>query len=58
MRLLILIFLIINEHYLGDSFYFDTAGGNPAGWTIDEEGGTINVIAEVGNHKKVVELDK
>ena len=39
------------------SFNDDTIGGDPAGWTVGESGGTINVIAEMDDHKKVVELD-
>ncbi|KKN01864.1 hypothetical protein LCGC14_1123460, partial [marine sediment metagenome] len=38
------------------SFEDDTDGGNPAGWTLGETGGTVNVIAEKDNHKKVLEL--
>ncbi|KKM91317.1 hypothetical protein LCGC14_1229740, partial [marine sediment metagenome] len=39
------------------SFENDLIGSNPAGWTVYEGGGTVNIIGSVGNHKKVVELD-
>ena len=38
-------------------FRDDAIGGNPAGWSITETGGTVNVIAEFDGHKKVVEFD-
>jgi len=38
-------------------FRDDTVGADPSGWTVDEAGGTINVIASLEGHKKVVELD-
>ena len=38
------------------NFKDDTVGGDPTGWVLDEDGGTINVIAELDGHKKVVEL--
>ncbi|KKK96077.1 hypothetical protein LCGC14_2666400, partial [marine sediment metagenome] len=39
------------------SFEGDLIGSNPAGWTVYEGGGTVNVIGSVGNHKKVVGID-
>lgn len=38
------------------TFTDDTVGGNPAGWTVYESGGTVNVIAGIGGREKVVEL--
>lgn len=38
------------------NFEDDTVGGNPTGWTVYETGGTVNIIASVGTHNKVVEL--
>ena len=38
-------------------FENDKIGGDPLGWTIDEGGGTCNVIASEGNHSKIVELN-
>ena len=37
-------------------FENDEDGSDPSGWTVDETGGTVNVIAEIGGHKKVVEM--
>jgi len=37
-------------------FKYDTIGSDPAGWTVTETGGTVNVISDVGQHKKVLEL--
>ncbi len=47
------------QHFPGTyDFKDDMVGGNPAGFTIhDEGGGTINIIAEYQNHKKVLELN-
>ncbi len=39
------------------NFKDDTVGGNPSGWTLDEGGGTINIIASIDGHRNVVELD-
>jgi len=39
------------------NFEDDDVGANPAGWTVEEAGGTINVIAELDGHKKVLELN-
>lgn len=39
------------------SFTDDVIGGDPAGWSIDETGGTINVISDLGGHNKIVELN-
>ena len=45
--------------YYGATYNFrdDIIGGNPAGWTIDEGGGTVNIISDLDGHKKVVELN-
>ena len=40
------------------NFKDDAVGANPAGWTFDEIGGTINVIASFDGHRKVVELNR
>jgi len=46
-----------SEHHPGTySFTNDADGENPAGWTIVETGGTVNVIAEKDNHYKVLEF--
>ena len=39
------------------NFKDDADGDNPTGWTVDEGGGTINVIALLDGHRKVVEMD-
>ena len=39
------------------SFNDDIVGGNPAGWSLYESGGNINVIDEKDGHRKVVELN-
>lgn len=39
------------------SFTYDADGSNPKGWTVVETGGTVDVIAELDGHKKVVDLD-
>ncbi len=38
------------------SFEGDDIGDNPAGFSVLESGGTVNVIGGIGGHKKVVEL--
>ncbi|MFX1256670.1 MAG: hypothetical protein ACFFAN_02340 [Promethearchaeota archaeon] len=38
------------------SFTQDQIGSNPDGWTIDESGGIVNVIAGIDGHSKVLEL--
>lgn len=38
------------------NFWKDTDGENPAGLTIDEAGGTVEVISNFDGHKKVLEL--
>lgn len=38
------------------SFEDDTVGENPTSWTVDETGGTVNIISSFINHEKVVEL--
>ena len=47
-----------NDMIYGATYNFknDDIGGNPAGWTLDEVGGTVNVISDLDGHKKVVEL--
>ncbi|KKK76816.1 hypothetical protein LCGC14_2859840, partial [marine sediment metagenome] len=40
-----------------NSFEDDLVGGNPTGWSVNEAGGTIDVIASEAGHRKVVELD-
>jgi hypothetical protein len=44
------------DYYGTYSFTDDTVGGNPAGWSVGELGGTVNVVAEKDDHKKVLEL--
>ncbi|MBS3741868.1 MAG: hypothetical protein KGY74_07090 [Candidatus Cloacimonetes bacterium] len=39
------------------SFEDDADGSNPSGWTMDEGGGTAQIISEKDGHNKVVELD-
>lgn len=43
-------------YYATYDFRDDVIGGNPSGFIIDENGGTINIIAEKDNHKKVLEF--
>ncbi|MFX1257221.1 MAG: PKD domain-containing protein, partial [Promethearchaeota archaeon] len=38
------------------NFKNEIVGSNPNGWTIDESGGTINVISGIDGHSKVLEL--
>jgi hypothetical protein len=38
-------------------FYTDDDGSNPSDWTLDEGGGTVNVISGLDGHLKVVELN-
>jgi len=40
------------------SFEGDANGVNPAGWTLEETGGTVNVISDLDNHNKVLEIDQ
>ena len=37
-------------------FENDQVGNNPDKWTVDESGGTVNVISDLGGHEKVVEI--
>ncbi|MFX1256669.1 MAG: hypothetical protein ACFFAN_02335 [Promethearchaeota archaeon] len=37
-------------------FENDLDNSNPDGWTIDESGGTVDVIAGIDGHSKVLEL--
>jgi len=37
-------------------FENDQVGNNPDKWTVDESGGTVNVISNLGGHEKVVEI--
>jgi len=47
----------MNGYYPGTyGFENDGDGTVPEGWATYEGGGTVNVINEVGNHKKVLEL--
>lgn len=42
------------------NFLDDVVGGQPAGWTVSREGGedgTVQIIALLGAHRKVLELD-
>jgi len=39
------------------SFTNDDLGSDPEDWTIDETGGTINVIALEGSHNKIIEFN-
>jgi len=38
------------------SFENDMVGGDPNDFTIDESGGTVNVVSEIGEHKNILEL--
>ncbi|MBD3312796.1 hypothetical protein GF352_05075, partial [archaeon] len=38
------------------SFTDDEVGSAPSGWTVDETGGTVQVIGDLGAHHKVLEL--
>lgn len=49
--------VILFYHKATYNFKDDAIGGNPAGWVLDEFGGTVNIIASFDGHKKVVELD-
>ena len=40
------------------NFRDDANGGNPTDWTLDEVGGTINIIASFDGHKKVTEISR
>ncbi|MFX0105216.1 MAG: hypothetical protein ACFE75_06975 [Candidatus Hodarchaeota archaeon] len=49
----------IDGYYLGTyGFENDEDGSNPSGWTCTQTGGWIDVIAEKGGHKKVVQFYK
>ncbi|KKM26173.1 hypothetical protein LCGC14_1587460 [marine sediment metagenome] len=49
---------ITDDDYRGVwTFKDDTIGGNPAGFTIVETGGTVNVIASKDSHEMVLELN-
>ena len=39
-------------------FENDTVGGNPSGWTVDETGGTVNVISDENGHNKVLQITR
>jgi hypothetical protein len=47
----------LSENYIGTySFEEDAVGGDPTGWVLNEDGGTVNVISNLGGHNKVLEL--
>jgi hypothetical protein len=47
-----------NVNYPGTySFTSDEVGNDPSGWIINEAGGSVQVISDLGNHNKVLKLD-
>ena len=57
-------YTILNSTHIGAggtfpaefSFTDDAIGSNPAGWSVDESDGTVNVISVLDGHTKVVEF--
>lgn len=45
----------VTGHFQGEySFLNDADGSNPAGWTVQEGGGTVDVVSNYQGHEKVV----